>query len=659
MRLKRWFLLTIPFILCFFSLCAKQDTLSAYQLLQQTKGNEERTTAYNQIFRNFEFSNSDSALHYMKVGLKEFEENKYLPGQAALHTLIGNTYTIQGALPLAKIHVTSALELFSKMKDYERLAIAHNSLGIIEGKSGNFEDALKNFYAALKIFEKAGNKEGLAKTYLKLGVAYELTGNFDKGLEYYQKTLVLSKNKPVSGDIITLYNNIGSLYCRKGEFSKAIPYFEKSLELSSSTEKFKQMRAYPLLNLGKVYVNLDDKKKGEAYMQQALAATISEKTPDQEALTLLNMAEVIADTQQANGYLLRALSIAENIGEKQLQLEALDAMTSFYKKTRRFEQAITTAEKRDRLHDSLFSVEKAKEIANLQAVYELEKSNSKIDELEAANRKNTIFRNTIITIAIILALLLCLMSVFLWRIRNLNRKLQQSEQALKKANEDKDKLFSVIGHDLRNHVANVPVVLEMLEEEEFTEEERKFLLDSLKDNAYAAKDTLEKLLSWGKSQLKGIVAIPSTFNARLQITNKLRLMKTASEQKQITLVNNIADDIHVFADEEHFKFVMRNLLSNAIKYTHHHGSIHIDAARQEGFITFSVKDNGIGMDEVQQQHVFDSFNISNEGTDHEKGNGIGLMLCKEFIAKNSGKIWVESYKGKGSVFYFSLRDANP
>ncbi|HTN47034.1 MAG TPA: tetratricopeptide repeat protein [Flavipsychrobacter sp.] len=626
-------------------------------MLRQTKGNEARITAYNQIFRNFEFSNGDSALHYMKMGLKEFEEKKYLPGQAALHTLIGNTYSIQGALPLAKVHITSAMELFTKMKDNERLAIAHNSLGIIEGKSGNFQEALENFYAALKIFEKAGNKEGIAKTYLKLGVAYELTGNFDRGLEYYQKTLVLTKGKPVSGDIITLYNNIGSLYCRKGEFEKAIPYFEKSLELSSIA-KFKQMRGYPLLNLGKVYARLGEEKKGLEYMQQALAVTVSEKTPDQEALTLVNLAEVTADTQEANRYLVRALFIAENLGEKQLQVEALDAMTSFYKKTKRFEQALASAEKRDILHDSIFSLEKAKEIANLQAVYELEKSNSKIDELEAANRKNTIFRNTIITIAVILALLLCLMSVFLWRIRNLNRKLQQSEQALKKANEDKDKLFSVIGHDLRNHVANVPVVLEMLEEEEFTEDERKFLLDSLKDNAYAAKDTLEKLLSWGKSQLKGIVAIPSTFNARLQITNKLRLMKTASEQKQIKLVNNIAEDIQVFADEEHFKFVMRNLLSNAIKYTHHHGLILIDAARHNGFVTFSVQDNGIGMDEGQKQHVFDSFNISNEGTDQEKGNGIGLMLCKEFIAKNNGKIWVESDKGKGSTFYFSLKEAN-
>ena len=134
-------------------------------------------------------------------------------------------------------------------------------------------------------------------------------------------------------------------------------------------------------------------------------------------------------------------------------------------------------------------------------------------------------------------------------------------------------------------------------------------------------------------------------------------MKNACDQKQITLQNNIADDVKIFADEEQFKFVVRNLLSNAIKYTYYGGTIEMNAEQRSDEIVFSIKDNGVGMTKAQQEHIFQPFITSLEGTNQEKGNGIGLMLCKEFISKNGGRIWVESEKDKGSTFYFSLKKA--
>lgn len=656
MYIKKHILSLVIFLLFFSTTHAQTETLSPTYLLQQSKNDSQRLEAYRQIFDQLEFANNDSLIDYMQTGLKEFEERKFIKGQASLLAMLGGAYSVKGMLPLAKANVTAALELYTQLDDKESIASVNNSLGIIEGKAGDYKAALQHFYTALQLFEKLGNKDGVVKTYVKLGVAYELRGSLDKGLSYYQKALALQKGKPTSGDLISLYNNIGSVYCRKEEFKTAIPYFEKALELTGP-DKFKQMRAFPLLNLGKVYIELGDKEKGMTYLQVALKNTREEKLQDQEARVLLNIAEIITNKKQAAAYMDQALAIAKNVGEKRLQVEILDVMVAFYKQEQNFEKALVLYEESVIMTDSIFTLEKEREIANLQAVYELEKSHTKIGELEAVNKKNTYFRNIIIGIAIVLALLLLLSFFFLWRIRNLNAKLLQSEQALKKANEDKDRLFSVIGHDLRNHVANVPIVLDMSEDESLTKEEKKFLLDSLKDNAIATRDTLEKLLNWGKSQLKGIRALPTTFNANEKIANKLKLMKTASEQKQITIKSNITDDITVYADEEHFKFVMRNLLSNAIKYTHHGGTIEINAECRSGDVVFSVKDNGMGMTEAQQEHIFEPFNMSREGTDQEKGNGIGLMLCKEFISKNGGRIWVESEVDKGTTFYFSLKEA--
>lgn len=648
------------FVTCFVTATltyAQPENQPVTYLINSNQSNEDLLEAYNKLFKQLEFANNDSLIYYLQNGLKEFEQRKYVKGEASLLTLLGSAYSIKGMQPLAKAQLTSALDLFKTLGDKNSMGAAHNTLGIIEGKTGNYEAALHHFFTALKLFEQTGNKDGISNTYVKLGVAYELNGDLNKGLSYYQKALALLKNKPVSGNLITLHNNIGSLYCRKKEYKAAIPYFEKAMELTS-VPAFKQMRAFPLSNLGQVYINLGDKEKGREYLVKALETAQQDGLSDQEAHVLLSLSEITADKELALSYLNKAWEIAKNNGEKRLQADVLEVMTGFYKGNKDYQKALEVYEKSRAIQDSIFTIEKEKEIANLQSVYELEKSHTKIGELEVANKKNTYFRNIIIGIAAVLALLLLLTFLFLWRIRSLNIKLLQSEQALKKANEDKDRLFSVIGHDLRNHVANVPIVLDMYEDETLTREEKKFLLDSLKDNAIATRDTLEKLLNWGKSQLKGITAIPTAFNAKEKIANKLRLMKTASEQKQISIKAHVAEDINVYADEEHFKFVIRNLLSNAIKYTHHGGAIEINAKKEAGDIIFSVKDNGMGMTQAQQEHIFEPFNMSLEGTDHEKGNGIGLMLCKEFISKNSGRIWVESEIDKGTTFFFSLKEAH-
>ena len=141
------------------------------------------------------------------------------------------------------------------------------------------------------------------------------------------------------------------------------------------------------------------------------------------------------------------------------------------------------------------------------------------------------------------------------------------------------------------------------------------------------------------------------------MNNKIRLARTAVNSKNITLASTVSPGTTAYADANHFAFILRNLLTNAIKYTDINGSIEIgaDRSKEPGCVVFYVKDNGVGMTGEQQKKIFNAQNMSLPGTANEAGNSIGLILCKEFVTANGGRIWVDSERGKGSVFYFTLK----
>ena len=230
------------------------------------------------------------------------------------------------------------------------------------------------------------------------------------------------------------------------------------------------------------------------------------------------------------------------------------------------------------------------------------------------------------------------------------------EEELEELSNTKNKLFSIIGHDLRAPVARIPIVLEIVEDKDTTDEERKYLTESLKEHTIATVETLDKLLYWGQSLMKGTSQRPELFNPKHFIEESVNLRKILAADKQITVTDITAENLKVYSDATHFDFVIRNLLANAIKFTGTKGSIEINAdeSMKPGFVVFSVRDNGVGIDKERLKKIFEPFN-SKDGTANEKGTGIGLMLCKEFANKNGGDIWAESEVGKGTTFYYSVK----
>lgn len=228
---------------------------------------------------------------------------------------------------------------------------------------------------------------------------------------------------------------------------------------------------------------------------------------------------------------------------------------------------------------------------------------------------------------------------------------------LENLNATKDKLFSIIAHDLRSPFNHILSFSELLLDEADSIETKDLEHYSNVINS-SAKNTLvllDNLLNWAKSQTGQLKVKPENQLLSNILQEIIELSKSSAENKNISLNYFDAQEIIVFADANMLKTILRNLISNAIKFTNPNGKIDIYALQKDNYIEISVSDNGVGMNEETQNKLFNmDTNETTPGTAEEKGSGLGLVLCKEFVEKHGGKIWVESELGKGSVFKFTL-----
>jgi len=241
--------------------------------------------------------------------------------------------------------------------------------------------------------------------------------------------------------------------------------------------------------------------------------------------------------------------------------------------------------------------------------------------------------------------------------KKLNEELNLQKDNLRRSNDIKDRLFSVIGHDLRGPLGQIPPSLELLEGDSLTSEERQYVVSELSAQTRVSIETLDNLLVWGTKQMQGNEKNESRIAVKQQAAETLKLLTGTANAKRISLKDKLPEQICVMADPSHFDFILRNLLSNSIKFTHPEGTIELcaDTETQPGYVVFSVTDTGIGIPQEQMDKLFEPFNKASRGTANEKGSGIGLMLCKEYTELNGGKIWATSRQGEGSSFYFSLK----
>ncbi len=239
--------------------------------------------------------------------------------------------------------------------------------------------------------------------------------------------------------------------------------------------------------------------------------------------------------------------------------------------------------------------------------------------------------------------------------------LKESEKLLIESNNAKDSFFSIIAHDLRNPFNVILGYLDLLtcDDADYSEAEQKNILLKLKSASVRTIDLLENLLTWARSQRGSLPFDPEQFSLGEVISDNIGLFDAAAHSKNIALVVSGKQDVKVFADRNMINTVVRNLISNSIKFTNAGGAVTIDTQNKEkGIVTVVVKDNGVAISEKTMQSLFKvEHRSTSKGTANETGTGLGLILCKEFVEKNQGRIWVESEPGKGTTFCFTIPKA--
>jgi PAS domain S-box-containing protein len=241
--------------------------------------------------------------------------------------------------------------------------------------------------------------------------------------------------------------------------------------------------------------------------------------------------------------------------------------------------------------------------------------------------------------------------------KRIEQELTLSQAVLKEIIATKDKFFSIIAHDLKNPLGTMMQTFDFLSvnPDSFNSQENWDLLNSIKESAVNTYKLLENLLSWANFQQGLIPFLPQKYVLKSTIELNINLLNSFAKQKNISLTHNILDSVLVLADINMLNTVLRNIINNAIKYTRSNGIIKIDCIENELEIIVSVADNGVGMapDTINKLFRIDS-NNSQLGTANEKGTGLGLILCKEFIEKHRGRIWAESIPANGSTFFIAL-----
>ncbi len=465
----------------------------------------------------------------------------------------------------------------------------------------------------------------------------------------------------------------GDLYIKSFNHDLARQHYRQAFDIYKTLRKDIQ-QAIVLFKIGESFFN--EEALDSALIYNIKALKIRRKINDLTGLAeSFNKIGLILNE---NGEYERAirnikigLSYAEKINSNVLMRQSFDYLYNAFLNLRDYKKAAYYKNKYAEISELIFAEASEKKVEEINSRFMLREKEQEIEQLEAQNRLReaqlAASRKFNIAIAAIMFLMIISAVIFTRSYREkkrINSKLQevnaqiikQNEQ-LKELNSTKDKFFSIIGHDLKGPLNSLTSFSQLLinHTASLTEEEIRTIAKDLDKSLKNLYELLENLLGWARSQTGRLEFKPEKFRIAEVIRENVQLLKKAALNKKIKVELTVDDEVHVFADKNSVRTVVRNLISNAIKFTNEEGVITIFVDEWKDNVEIGVHDTGVGMPPEIREKIFDiSAKHSTLGTNNEKGTGLGLILCKEFVERNNGHISVESEVNTGSTFKFTL-----
>jgi len=592
----------------------------------------------NRLAHAFYGINADSAFFYARNAINFAGKTGYARGQAEAFRMLGNTYEMQGDYARMLDSYHHSLKIADSIGDNRLIAKANSNIALFYKQEGEYEAAQQIMEKVSESFKKSGDSAQSALILADLSDLAYRRRQYDLALRLAGQALEAAGRMKDEQSVATYNNAIGKILAAQGDYSGALTHYQRSLAFYRESGERLGLTATTNL-LAQVYLSRKDYPRALRFANESLGLSrqLHRKQEIQEA------AKVLADIYEEKGDDRRALA--------------------YYKLFKDYS-------------DSLFNDQSRKQVVAMAARYDFERQESQL-RAEAAE-KEALYQRRLrkdsqqISITVGVIVVLSLLAFILLRSRRVNRrnnfllrekneKIEEQKEALEHQavqlllnNQQKDKLFSIVAHDLRGPLNSLKGLLDFLKEKQLSEQEINNMLTELRRNVDSSSELVGNLLFWASSQLDGISAKPVVLPLQPLVHDTLALFAHQAKEKKVTLLSETAPALEAYADKDMVQVVIRNLVSNAIKFCRPGDSVTIYSSRVDGAIEIRIADTGIGMKEDALDRIRRRESFTSYGTAKEKGTGLGMLLCQEFTAANNGRFRVESEWGKGTCCYFTI-----
>ena len=570
--------------------------------------------------------NHENGILYFVKALKAAQNFKNDDLMLYAENRLAGEYEYQGDYAMALEEMLKGVEIAKKLNDLKRLSIFNENIALLYHNQKDYEEAINYLKISKKLNEEIKDELYSASTLANMASVYADAHQFDYAMFNINKSIVIFEKHRIMEWLAFAYETKGKTYLRQGKFKWASYWYNQSEMLHNKS--------------------VDD-ERGKIDVLQGLAET-----------NLALEKDSISKTYAQDAY-----ELSKKLKVKEGMKDAAKTLYEICKNRKNYVDALTYHELYQNYSDTLARNESKKSLLMLKTRINHEKQK---ENLIIGNEKALATQKNYVTGVLGLVLVLIVITFLVKRNeriqKNLNKELTSRKELLEKneaelleINETKDKLFSIIGHDLRGPIGAFQGLLQMFKKGELEQEEFLSFIPKLKSDIDHISFTLNNLLSWGQSQMNGSITKPAVIDLEHIITENINFLSEIAFAKSIKVVNKIAQETLVWSDPDQVDIVIRNLISNALKFTLENGFVTISAFEKNEHFEISVQDTGVGIDQETQNKLFSkNANLTTYGTANEKGTGLGLNLCKEMVEKNKGAIWVNSVPNQGTCFKFTL-----
>lgn len=617
------------------------------------------------------------ALEHLSKAEKRLGSDADSNTYSAIYSALGNVYSVSGDGDKALAYFDDALRYIGANEPLRKSGILLNKANVFS-QLNRYQEALKNLQQAKKIFNESGNYQYLALVENNIGELYrERLAEYDKAIQHYYKAIVANKKANSQSGLAQNYHNLANAHLY-ASVDSALYYAKKSLALKQELgDVGGQTSAHHLM--GSVYHKMDELEEAKSYylksLEQSREFGLTQGVYyNNTGLAKIHIAE--KNFEKARQNIDEAKAISDQMGDLELSIETCQLYYQLYKKQQLFKQALAQLESCDVLSDSLQDILADRTLAETRALYETdltEQENEFLKQKDKAAQEEMSSQRIFLFVVIAITILLIALSAWLLNInrqrkdalREVNeskaaiqkqyQKEKEQQEELKRTNDLKNKILSVLGHDLRSPLASISGILSSVTASAISQDELHGFLTLLKKETDLSLKTLQEILTWARMQM-------NEFNLKYQeiiphkiMSDVLALYETSIRSKNIKVKHQVEGEVKIWADLNQLRSIMGNILSNAIKFSPQNSSVEISFSQDEAHSIIEVRDHGQGIsDEVLANLNSRKTLISKEGTKGESGLGVGLRIVQDFVDAHQGQMEFAQAEGGGTCVQVML-----